>query len=215
MSLNNELMTLVKDSDAKNLFCEYAEIALDAALDPGLLKDIPVAGTLVSVGNIAFTIKDRIFLKKVSRFLNSIQDIPQAQVDAFLAALEQQGTKEKVGEKLLLLLDKQEELDKAMWLGILFSAYVRGEISRHDFDLLSHAVTAAFLGDLEHISIFLDKVSLGDDALGAALFSYGLADLAVRVTSSETEEGEFPSKKHYTLNTYGKLLAKITKPYGV
>ncbi len=215
MSLNDELLALVKDSDAKGLFCEYAEIALDAAIDPSLLKDIPVAGTLVSVGNIAFTIKDRIFLKKVGRFLNSIQDIPQAQVDAFLADLEQQGIKEKVGEKLLLLLDKQEELDKAMWLGILFSAYVRGEISRDDFDLLSHAVTAAFLGDLEHISIFLDKVSLGDDALGAALFSYGLADLAVRVTSSEKEEGEFPSKNNYTLNTYGKLLAKITEPYGV
>jgi hypothetical protein len=220
LTLNDQLLALVKDPDAKGIFCDYAEVALDAALDPGILKDIPIAGTLLSVGNLALTIKDRIFLRKVSGFLNGLRDIPKGRTEQFLMELEQQGIRERVGEKLLLLLDRQEELDKALWLGILFSAYIRGDIDRHDFELLAHSVTAAFLGDIEHIAIFLGDVPLPADGLGAALFSYGLADMDVRVTSSErldydAEEGEFPATQHYTLNRYGELLARITQPYGI
>jgi hypothetical protein len=50
---------------------------LDSFLDNGLVKDIPVLGTIVGLYKSSISISDKLFIKKVLHFLAELKDIPQ------------------------------------------------------------------------------------------------------------------------------------------
>jgi hypothetical protein len=50
---------------------DVAELALDAALNEGLLKDLPVFGWFFKGVGIVGSIRERIFLSKIAKFLQA------------------------------------------------------------------------------------------------------------------------------------------------
>ena len=52
----------------------YAEIGLDAVMEDGILKDIPIISTAISLYKIGSSIKERHDLKKLLIFLNEINN---------------------------------------------------------------------------------------------------------------------------------------------
>lgn len=62
------------------IISEFAEIGLDAIMEEGVLKDIPIVSTAVAVLKIGSSIKERHNLKKLLVFLNEINHgIPNEQ----------------------------------------------------------------------------------------------------------------------------------------
>ena len=53
---------------------EYAEIGLDAIMEDGVLKDIPIVSTAIALYKIGNSIKERHNLKKLLIFLNEINN---------------------------------------------------------------------------------------------------------------------------------------------
>lgn len=73
--ISNSFEQTLKDSNLLNVSIGIAETLSDSMLDDGLLKDIPVIGTIVGLGKTSIKITDLLFLKKVISFLSELEDV--------------------------------------------------------------------------------------------------------------------------------------------
>ncbi len=210
MSLGDEILSLVPKSEMRDIFCDFAEVALDSSLEEGVMKDIPVLGTLFKFGNVALAIKDRIFIKKVGRFLSALDNIPAKEIELFMNDLGDTKIRQMVGEKIVLLLDRQDDLDKTELLGEFFLQYVARKIDRETFEMLSHSISMTYLPDIADLWYFDENPDFLDDALGLALASSGLAVFTVDVFDLEAS-GTAKTKNRYRLSNLGNKLAHILK----
>jgi hypothetical protein len=67
-NIQNSFNTTLVDSNLENLGIDISELALDSVLKDGLLKDIPIVGTIVNFVKLGVNIHDRLFLKKYCHF---------------------------------------------------------------------------------------------------------------------------------------------------
>jgi hypothetical protein len=139
--LSSALVESSRMFQVKEIAKDVAEMSLDAMLDDGILRDIPVFSWLVATGNIISSVRDSLFLKKIATFLSNIQTIPEDAREEFIREINNKPEKKKeVGEKLLLLLDRMNDFEKARLLSIVFQAYVSGKIDDGEFAYLCDAV---------------------------------------------------------------------------
>jgi len=140
---------------------------LDVILDEGLLEEVPVFSWLKKSYNVVRTVRDRIFLKKVANFLVGTRNISEEDRKRFLENLSDDSEfSKKVGESLVLLLERQDNFEKALILGKLFSRYVRGHIEYEAFLKLAKAVETAFIGDLRNLGEYYARIDSYDPKQG-------------------------------------------------
>ncbi len=212
MSLPTEIVDLIPESEAKDAFCEFAEVALDSSLDEGVLKDIPVIGIIMKAGSAVITIRDRLFIKKVAYFLNALDKIPnQRRLQFVEKELKDESSRRKTGEKLILIIDKQDDFDKTSLIGYIFKSHIEAKITREEFDLLSHSVSNAYMPDLEYLPK-LRGDNIGNDPYGAALMGIGLAEARIHIREATWEDSP-PPEIAYSLNSLGAKLSEIMKEY--
>lgn len=69
----NELVpafeTSLFETSISEIGIEFAELGIDSILQDGLLKDIPIVGTIVNVGKFAQNIYDRNLLRQTLSFI--------------------------------------------------------------------------------------------------------------------------------------------------
>ena len=109
----DSLLTVIDGAGGTELLQEAAEFALDELLDDGLIRDIPVVGTIARLYKTAIGIQGYIFTKKLRRLLTELSNVPVEEREKFRRRLE--GDKEfrsRVGETLILLLDKLDDISK-------------------------------------------------------------------------------------------------------
>lgn len=146
---------------------EVAELALDSVLDEGVLKNVPVFGWLAKAHGMITSIRERIFLGKVAKFLRSTATVSDLEKKSFrdkLAADPDFGR--RVGENLVLLLDRHDNMEKACILGKIFSAYLRGMIDYDEFLKIAAAVDRAVISDLKHLEENYRKMQSYDPKAG-------------------------------------------------
>jgi len=59
------------NKDLQEVAIDLSEVALDSLTDNEIIKDIPVVGTFVRLARATMSIPDRIFAKKVERFISA------------------------------------------------------------------------------------------------------------------------------------------------
>jgi hypothetical protein len=136
LRLEEGLVASIKRQDLRATMADLAKTGLDQLI-PGL-------GLLLNLPKTWGGVRDYIFARKVIRFLTSVGEIPLEERERFLAKIEQQGKRRQLGDTLLLLLDRLDDLEKPEVLARLFAAYMRG---RYDFPTFRRLSTA-----LERIS---------------------------------------------------------------
>jgi hypothetical protein len=140
-------------SDAIDIAADLGEITLDRFLDDGFLKDIPFVGTAVKLYRAGVGIGAFLFTQKLLRFLGQLAEVPKAEREAFARRLDQdRDQKRKVGEHLLLLLERQDEMRKPALLARAFQAYIRGEIDFAQFQALGAVIDRCFFDDLTQLA---------------------------------------------------------------
>lgn len=128
-SANAALTKSVIKENVSAVAQDFAEIALDAALDEGLLKEIPVVSLLIRAFGIGRGIRDRLFLKKVMLFLSEAGRISAEDRETFSKRLsDEPRLAENCGESAFLLLDKIAQMSKARFMGYAFRRFVQGTI---------------------------------------------------------------------------------------
>ncbi len=136
--LENSLIESIARTDLKDVATQFAEVGLDSVLDDGVVREIPIIGTIVSAASAVITIRDRLFAKKLLRFLENLDDVPvderQAQITRLASSSKE---RKRVGETLLLLLDRLNDMEKPALLARAFQAFLNGRIDRSQFQGLS------------------------------------------------------------------------------
>lgn len=100
---------------------DIGEIMLDAVLEDGVLKDIPVLGTIVGVGKCIRNVYDIHFAKKLIAFLIPIKDVePEKRAEAIQRWQEDENYRGMVGETILGMIERCDDAVKAEWLSKLF-----------------------------------------------------------------------------------------------
>ena len=137
---------------------ENVEVLIDAFTENEILKSIPVVGTAIKVIKGAGDIRDRLFAAKLMTFLKALENVdPDIREKMRQRVAESPNESKKVGETVLLLLDRLSDLDKADIIAKIFIAYAYGHLKSNEFQRVSQAVDQAFVYDL---SIFLESHNL-------------------------------------------------------
>ena len=112
MDLSDALVESIETPEAINAASGLLEVALDALLDEGLARDIPVIGTVVALARTGAAIRDRILVKKILRFLTELGEVPERERARFGEKLRANpGHRREVGETLIGLLDRLRNLE--------------------------------------------------------------------------------------------------------
>ena len=147
--LSDSLETTIKNSDLHAISVDAAELMLDSLISDGLVKDIPVFGTLINLIKLTGSIRDKLFAKKLIYFLSELADTnSEERADILLKIEKEKGYRGKIGEKLLYIIDRCEDHFKAQVIARIFSAFVRHELSYAEFLRASSIIDKVYSDDL-------------------------------------------------------------------
>jgi hypothetical protein len=206
------LINEVVGDNLKDMIIDSAEIALDNFLEDGVLKEIPFFGLLYKGTKTIIGIKENIFAKKIYKFLIEIKDIPQSEREIFINKLEENDEfRQKVGEKLIVLIEQLDDLEKPTIIGKLFKANIEGNLSYYEFLKLSMVVQKSFLPDINKLRISHKfNISKEDSEQYVSLGIYSMKvvqdDTLARVTREQLSPSNISFKMKYEINYLGRKL---------
>ena len=201
--------------DAISCIGDYTEIGLDAVMDDGILKDIPIVSTAVAIYKIGSSIKERHNLKKLLVF---IKELNNGIVDEKKRKEYQQKFKSNKKfrnqeiEYLLILIDRYISYDKPQMLAKLYLAYLDSGIKWDEFtqyaEVIDRLLPGDIMGNAENIRYSKRKESL------QRLSSLGLTrELIPRMSGYAAVGGgvtiNTPTTFDYEITLFGKKLIRI------
>ena len=126
VSLENSL-----SSDICDTVGDLAEVGLDAVMDDGILKDIPILSTVVGLYRIGYTIRGRHEIKQLALFVAELNRgcTDESKRKQLLKKLnsDTQKSKQEI-EYILVVLDSYLEYEKPEMLAKLYMAYLEQRI---------------------------------------------------------------------------------------
>lgn len=109
-NISNSLEETLKDSDLQGVSINLAETFSDAVLEDGILKDIPLIGTITGLAKATFSLRERLLVKKLIYFITGLKSIDPTERNKMISKVNKsEKYKIKVGEKLLYIIDKCED----------------------------------------------------------------------------------------------------------
>jgi hypothetical protein len=126
--------------ESSEMMGDALEVAIDANLADGIIKEIPVVKTIYSLCKVGLGIREHFFIKKISLF---IQHINESQLDTELIKefkinlSNNPNLASKITENITILIDKFTSLEKSKILGNLFASYVKKDLTWDEYVSLS------------------------------------------------------------------------------
>ena len=163
-SLSESFEETLKDGELQKITAEIIEAAGDTFIESDFIKNIPVLGIFTGLAKGFLNIRDKLFLKKLLTFLKELQSIPAHQRRKQVEKIENSSDYGiKVGEKLMYIIDRNEDHLKAHVVGKIFGYYLREVISYRDFLKCTGAIDLLLVDDLNgFIRLIGNKFSLDD-----------------------------------------------------
>ncbi|WP_195337130.1 hypothetical protein [Paraclostridium bifermentans] len=165
---------------------EYSELALDYFFDEGVLKNIPVVGSISSIIKTGYGIRDALFYKKLATFLYNMNDIPKENREKFNdKALKDD---KDFSEKLIYTLDRIDENKKVEYLAKLYKGYSNDTLNYTEFRKCCIALTQLYIGDLDYL-----KNNRIYDYIGDSFTTFGLykSSMSKGIGSLKMNEKEY------------------------
>ena len=191
-SLESELLRSIGSSSLKDLSTDVSEAILDQAFDDGLLKDIPILGSLSKLRTAVGTARDHIFTKKVAYFLLALSKVPEQKRVAFLTSIAARGEERRVGETLLVLIDRLDNYDRAELLAKIFAAFISERLTMDEFRRLARVVEQLPAGSTGALRTFYSPNRQGIETGGEFLTQFaglGLVTIEFYPTAGQTDIG--------------------------
>lgn len=171
------LIDSLTDFDPTQITPDLAELALDHILDNGIIRDIPVVRSFYAVYKTTVALRDRALIKKIIRFLFSLNKVSSEERSKFKEKIEKDDKfKKKVGEHLLLILDRLDDMDKPYLVAHAFGAFEKGLIDYEAFQRLALAIDKTFYPDLISFNANHDYKQLSTNTI-LNLVSSGILEL--------------------------------------
>ena len=139
----------MKERPSIEAVLENAKAVIDVMRDNEILKSIPIFGKVVTALKGAVDIRNRLFVAKIMKFLEALEDVAPELKEKIRSRVSEDAEKaRKVGETVLLLMDRIAHLDKADIIATLFIAYAYCYLTSAEFQRITQAVDQAFISDL-------------------------------------------------------------------
>ncbi len=149
-NLPDKLTETIKDANFQDVIMDLGETAIDTIFDDGVLKEIPILGSVLGLARATMTIQDKLFTKKLLTFLLQLQNTDTKSRKEQINKIDNDPNyKTKVGEKILHIIDKCEDSEKAAYIGKLFQCYIEEKLHYEDFLRASKCIELTFLYDLK------------------------------------------------------------------
>lgn len=128
---------------------EIGEVLIDQLVENPIAKEIPVVGSTLKFIKGVDDIKNRVFAAKLQSFIDPMNQAD----DSFKEEWKRKKIAspkecEEIGETLLLVVEKTNDLKKAKLFGILFISFVYKAITATDLSRLVQAVDMCFIDDV-------------------------------------------------------------------
>lgn len=177
--VGENIIEVIKEKELQKVSAGIVESVIDADLQNGLLKQIPFMSTIVGTLNAVTSIQDRLFLKKLLRFLHELSSVPlDKRIEQIIKIEDDKKYETKVGEKLLFIINKCDDIDKASLIGKLFKVYLEDRITYDEFIACVSCIERTPLPELLNF-IRGDWDEISTDAGGSELVAYGLMEIRI------------------------------------
>lgn len=184
--LGLSLVKTLSRSELASVAADLGEVSFDVLLEPGILRDIPVLATLAGVWRAGRTVRDHVFTKKLLLFLQALSKVPQDQRLRMIQKLEADaGFGRKVGDEIVLLLDRLDAVPKAVLLGKAFKAYCEGSISVATLQRINYAIDRIMMTDLLQLPEYSNGSARVSPLTAQAFVNGGLAYIPPKMASTE------------------------------
>lgn len=214
--LTKSLLETLKSSSLMALSKDALEVSIDQLLSDGILKDIPIVGTISNVFGVTNSINNYLFTKKLLRFLYEIKDIPIEQRGKMISKIDNNiKYRNRIGEYLLFLINHCEDDIKASLLSWGFRSFLQDKISFENFQRIANIINHLSLVDFKD---FINSDEFGEDRsiyIGCGLL-FVYSDTPSIERGTEYEEPEFfvnGGETNVCITDIGRLVKEIYKDY--
>lgn len=207
---NNTIFDLQQSRRDWNFITTNMSIELDVAVDIfETAKNIPYIGSLLKLGQVAINYIDYRFFQKLGKFLKTTNEMPEAEINNFIANLSHKDRK-RISDYLTQLLYTVEDDKKVDLMGKIYKRRVCGEIDNDMMLRLCSIVSRAYITDLDYLADY-QTISESNTYITDNLVALGLLADEGNVyekVCDEFEETGFGPTKH-RLNLVGQTLYQI------
>ena len=198
---------------------DLGEVALDSALDDGVLKDLPLVGWAFGGARVVRQVRDRLFLKKLASFFSGLATTPLRTRQSFVNEIsDDPAFRQRVGDGLVLLIERHEHFKKSSALGVAFAAYVEGAINYASFQEVATLIDRSSPADLSALAGRTEVDEPLDEAVGLGLARVGAAHAKHALVMHSNDDGtatfETHTRAEYHLTVAGRSLASLLTRHG-
>ena len=134
-----------------NTSIDYFELGVDTLFKDGLLKDIPIVGSIIGAGKFVYNVADRNAIKQLVVFINEFNKCtinPNKLEDHRLKIRKNPRNLEKELGRVMIILNRNIDAYKSIVEARFYSAYIEAEISWEIFCELCDITERMFLSDI-------------------------------------------------------------------
>lgn len=176
-ALAPSLVDSFTDFDPARITPDLLEVALDYIVDEDIIKDIPIVRSIVGLYKATASIRDRALVKKLVNFVSSFNSVSEEVRQQFQQKMNvDEKFKCKVGEKLLLIIERLDDMGKPSLIALAFQAYMEKHIDFDMFQRLACAIDKSFYPDLMSLKSIRSPDRLTPQAK-LELFNSGIIEL--------------------------------------
>lgn len=181
MDISDEIIKELK-KETIEISVDYLDIGIGSLLQDTVMEKIPIISTFTKVYKLSTNLKTAFFYKKLLHFLIYMNEIDFSERINFLSKYidESRQSENEIGEKILLTIDKLDEIQKTRYYVNFIRMYAtKDEIDYYKFIRLCHILDKIFIGDLDKFKdmevIYLKRGGIWHDGeLVMALSNLGL-----------------------------------------
>lgn len=206
-STGRDLIRTVVGDNLGDVIFDVAEVILDQNLADGVLKDIPIVGVLANFAKTRQSVSEELFVRKLVRFLNELNNIPIQERKKLLEKYPDSSDEQRVlGENLLLALERLDDIEKPAILARFFSAYIKSEIDYLTFTRLSLSLGKFNLGLLPNLRWFYSREKNREDTPEEIIYELSLSGL---IKIGLAGSGALGGSARYLQSNIGKSFLNI------
>ena len=203
---------MTKENDKKSLAissltsvaADWGEVVIDSVLNDGVVKDIPILGSLINLYKSGVNIKEHIFYKKIEGLINNISSITEEELSSFNSQFDTDSDfRVRVAEHLTIIIDRLDDLEKTKYLAKAFSAFIKRKIDFEQFRRIARAIERCMIEDLKEVHNF-ERANDAFSEITYELAANGLIQL-VQLPQVTTPM----AKSMYSITDFGELFVKI------
>lgn len=173
------LINALRSDSVVSIGKEYLEFGVDAALESGVLKDIPFINTLVGAFNVAGSFRDQLLTAKLLKFISQLSEISEPERIAMVEKLnEDDKFSGRFGASVIEILDRMESDKKPELAAKCFGAFAKGQISFEELRRILFALEKIPSFDIDKMRDFsnttIEESVKMDESLLLAFVNAGL-----------------------------------------